>query len=385
MLVTFLTIILITIDYLRKYNTDRFQRKLMIAILAFILISAMLEFTSRIIPVMELRTTTAMYCIMSIYLITRNAGFYLCAVFISYFTNANMARTKKLLYIVCVIIALNIISVILNLFFGYFFIISPENMFIRTKLYSIHLGINYLPIAIIIYDVLFTSKHILNIRTFLSIIFIIVASASAAIDIIFVETFFFWPCFSAAMLYIYFFIIRTDSKIDSLTGMGNRYSFNELIDRLSRQNIKEKYTVAILDLDRFKEINDNLGHLEGDNALRDMALIIKSCIRKTDIAARFGGDEFVLAAKAGKDEIIHIIDRIQKTIDSQNQMRKRPYQLYMSYGYDEYITGPKGDGHASQGGCGRTIQEFISHVDNLMYKHKESRRADMKTSITAKL
>ena len=182
-----------------------------------------------------------------------------------------------------------------------------------------------------------------------------------------------WPCMSAAILYIYFFIIKSDSKIDSLTGIGNRYSFNEFMNKLSTQNITEDYTIAMLDLDRFKEINDTLGHLEGDNALRDTAAIIRSCIRHSDFAARYGGDEFILAAKAEND-IQRIVDRINEAINTQNRMRVRPYQLYMSYGYDVYTTN-----------SGRSIQDFIAHVDSLMYKNKEARRKEIPSAITAKI
>jgi diguanylate cyclase (GGDEF)-like protein len=183
-----------------------------------------------------------------------------------------------------------------------------------------------------------------------------------------------WACFSASILYIYFFIIRSDSKIDSLTGIGNRYSFNEFINKLSKQNTKEDYSIVMIDLDRFKEINDTLGHIEGDNALRDMAVIIKGCIRYSDFAARYGGDEFILATKAESD-IKRVIERINETIDNQNRKRSRPYQLYMSYGYDVYTTN-----------SGQSIHEFISRIDSLMYKQKEERRkAGIASAITAKV
>jgi diguanylate cyclase (GGDEF)-like protein len=118
----------------------------------------------------------------------------------------------------------------------------------------------------------------------------------------------------------------------------------------------------MIDMDRFKEINDTLGHLEGDNALRDMATIIKSVIRHSDFAARYGGDEFILAARAEYD-IGRIMTRIQENIDLQNSKGTRPYKIYMSYGCDVYTTN-----------SGRSIQEFISHIDSLMYKNKEENR-----------
>ncbi|MDR1253297.1 MAG: GGDEF domain-containing protein [Treponema sp.] len=188
-----------------------------------------------------------------------------------------------------------------------------------------------------------------------------------------------WPSLSASLLYAYFFIIRSDSKLDSLTGLGNRYSFNEFISKLSNphsrllsrkktksrrfpRRLQESYSVVMIDMDHFKKINDTLGHLEGDNALRDMAAIIKGSIRQSDFAARYGGDEFVLAAKVEYD-ITKLMDRIQKAIDELNEKNQRPYKLEISYGYDVYNTNSD-----------QSIEDFLKHIDSLMYKHKNERR-----------
>jgi diguanylate cyclase (GGDEF)-like protein len=118
----------------------------------------------------------------------------------------------------------------------------------------------------------------------------------------------------------------------------------------------------MIDMDHFKQINDTLGHLEGDNALRDMAAIIKSCIRQTDFAARYGGDEFILATRAEYD-IKRLIERIEQSMTSQNELGKRPYKLQMSYGYDIYASSDK-----------RPIKDFLSHIDSLMYQNKMENR-----------
>jgi diguanylate cyclase (GGDEF)-like protein len=118
----------------------------------------------------------------------------------------------------------------------------------------------------------------------------------------------------------------------------------------------------MIDMDRFKEINDQYGHLEGDNALRDMAAIIKGCIRHSDFAARYGGDEFILAARAEHD-IEKLVSRIQESIDNQNAKKLRPFTLEMSYGYDVFLTNSN-----------RSIESFLKHVDAIMYRHKAERK-----------
>ena len=83
---------------------------------------------------------------------------------------------------------------------------------------------------------------------------------------------------------------------DSLTGLPNRVMFGELLNHvlaLSRRN-QRKFAVLFIDLDRFKFINDSLGHEAGDALLREVAARLKASLRASDIVARLGGDEFVV-------------------------------------------------------------------------------------------
>jgi diguanylate cyclase (GGDEF)-like protein len=222
-------------------------------------------------------------------------------------------------------------------------------------------------------DISLAPKNVKRTQVILTIFFIITTAVGAALDIILGTTNLIWPCATAATLYVYFFIIRSDSKIDSLTGIGNRSGFNEYIYKLSKQSARKDYAFVMLDLDRFREINDTLGYMEGDNALRDIAAIIKGYIRYTDFAARFGGDEFIMVT-AAENDIQLIIDRVNNAIETQNKLCIRPYQLYISYGHGVYTTN-----------SGQSIQDFITGIDKKLYQYKESRREILPSAITAKL
>jgi diguanylate cyclase (GGDEF)-like protein len=126
----------------------------------------------------------------------------------------------------------------------------------------------------------------------------------------------------------------------------------------------QSWAIVMIDLDHFKEINDTLGHLEGDNALRDMANIIKSSIRHSDFAARYGGDEFVIAVKAESD-VKKVLKRLEDAIEAHNSKNLKPYKLRMSFGCDIFTTSE-----------GRSIGEFLTHIDELMYKNKAERRQE---------
>jgi len=86
------------------------------------------------------------------------------------------------------------------------------------------------------------------------------------------------------------------ARHDSLTGLANRASFLERLDlELARhRRLQRPFSLAILDCDDFKSINDTRGHLEGDRLLRVAAATIQGTLRKTDLACRLGGDEFAV-------------------------------------------------------------------------------------------
>ncbi|ANA39445.1 hypothetical protein A2G06_02525 [Geobacter anodireducens] len=86
------------------------------------------------------------------------------------------------------------------------------------------------------------------------------------------------------------------ASYDSLTGVSNRNSFFLLADQVIHEakRYRRPFSLAFIDLDNFKQVNDRNGHLEGDKALKTVAEIIRSSLRQTDVVARFGGDEFVV-------------------------------------------------------------------------------------------
>lgn len=107
---------------------------------------------------------------------------------------------------------------------------------------------------------------------------------------------------------------------DALTGLPNRAFFmnrlKQALDQAQSQENHELFAVLFLDLDRFKVINDSLGHLVGDELLCAIANQIKTCLRHSDTAARLGGDEFTILLEKLQDvsDVLYVANRIQQVL-----------------------------------------------------------------------
>ncbi|MCL2441554.1 MAG: GGDEF domain-containing protein [Treponema sp.] len=370
-----LIIVIIAVDYLRKYNTDKFQRKLLILMLVAVFISALFDFIGLTLEkhpeffisffglpeFTRYEINSILKYNWSFYFIVRNCCYYYGAVFIDYFAHGNRERTKKLFKFVTIFLFLYSLSLIPNFQQGFYFNISRDNVYMPGSLYILQVFISYMSIILILIDISLAPKYIKRNQILLTIFFIMMSAIGAAVDIVLRTTNLMWPCVTAAILYMYFFIIRADSKFDTLTGIGNRNNFYEYINKLSKESEKREYTFVKIDLLHLTRINESFGFLEGNNALRDVSTIIKSCIRHTDYAVRYGGDEFIIITTAEKD-IKNIIERIFNAMAVQNNKKTRPYQLEINCGYDFFTTS-----------SGWDIQDFLASLDSKMQETKCSK------------
>jgi diguanylate cyclase (GGDEF)-like protein len=105
--------------------------------------------------------------------------------------------------------------------------------------------------------------------------------------------------------------------VDALTGVHNKRYFLEFLDReLARAHTHRRpLALVMLDIDHFKAINDKLGHLAGDYALRELALCLQPLVRKEELLARYGGEEFALVLPdVGRDEALRRAEAMRETI-----------------------------------------------------------------------
>ncbi len=157
--------------------------------------------------------------------------------------------------------------------------------------------------------------------------------------------------------------IEKVSKTDDLTGLPNRRGLMEYIEReISRATRqKETFCFAICDLDNFKSINDNFSHQVGDIILMAVSRTFQDLIRKVDIVARFGGEEFIFVfPNTFIEDARKVCEKIRKTIEeTEFVVYDKPIKITLTFGVTEFS--PQ-----------KNFEKLLQEADKALYTGKES-------------
>jgi diguanylate cyclase (GGDEF)-like protein len=154
---------------------------------------------------------------------------------------------------------------------------------------------------------------------------------------------------------------RALAQLDYLTGVKNARSFYEQADielRRARRHHRP-ISLAYIDVDDFKALNDRFGHNEGDNALRAIGIALLRCLRPSDVVGRMGRDEFaILLPEAGEPESVVVANRLHEFLTT--ELKGNGWPITVSMGVVTCTTEPS------------DITELMKEVDALMYEVKKS-------------
>ncbi|MEE4244314.1 MAG: diguanylate cyclase [Kangiellaceae bacterium] len=151
------------------------------------------------------------------------------------------------------------------------------------------------------------------------------------------------------------------SMIDPLSLLANRRSFDMVLKRLT--NNRSSFGLIMLDIDNFKQFNDNYGHPAGDKVIEKLGAILQATVRENDLAARIGGEEFALLLRSDSlDNIYTIAERVRTTFES-TEFRPNNEIVHSSLSIGIAIANPN-----------ETIEAVISRADKALYRAKESGR-----------
>ncbi len=272
-------------------------------------------------------------------------------------------RTKLLLSIPLYIYG---IFVITSIWSGWIFSINSDNVYIRGPLnfFQFIFSYSYLFVALGIAFYKFKRGKIdANKDIYLAnILFCLIptlggfiqfgVSIAADIDL---------PLISAGLalssVIIFTELIQNQVSIDSLTGLPSRKFFYKYLYSINKNNVTHLY-VFMIDLNKFKNINDEYGHLEGDRALEVFAQALRIQTRKRKgVCARLGGDEFAIAVELLNNNPEEYLDYLKEEINKINDQNDFSYEIKAAIGYAELEDDD-------------TIQALMKKADDKMYYDK---------------
>ena len=153
------------------------------------------------------------------------------------------------------------------------------------------------------------------------------------------------------------------AQYDQLTGLVNRTLFRDrLVQAMARSNrLQQPLGLMLLDLDRFKPVNDTMGHDVGDQVLKAVADRLRECVREVDTVARMGGDEFtiILEGLSCVQDMATVARRITKSLTEPFHLREHRASIGVSIGITVYPS----DDHE--------IDDLLKHADAAMYRAKQ--------------
>ena len=164
--------------------------------------------------------------------------------------------------------------------------------------------------------------------------------------------------------------LKKHANYDTLTGLPNRKLFFEVLDRMILENERDnrKFALLFVDLDGFKDINDNYGHEAGDKVLIEVGKRLLNCIRKSDTVARMGGDEFTIILRNIKDKTTaeNIVKKIHTVLQEVIHIGDNEFNIGSSIGVSIYPD------------HGKDSETLLRNADLSMYEIKRNGKGSFK-------
>ncbi len=253
---------------------------------------------------------------------------------------------------------------LLSPFYGFAFSISAANVYQRGPLFPLAAAVVYLYMGCGMWLIFRQRRNAVREDVLPLFVFGSFSLLGGVVQSLFYGALLMWSSAAFSLVIVYSFLQQRMVHLDQMTGTWTRASGERYLSERIAHRGAERFAVILFDMDDLKQINDHFGHLEGDHALRQAVELIRRVLRKSDVIARCGGDEFLIVADCDSPaELDALMDDIRSSFSEFNSQAKLPYQLDCSVGgaiYDSSYT---------------SIEQFLNHVDNLMYGQKRQKKS----------
>jgi len=270
-------------------------------------------------------------------------------------------------------------ALIVNLFSGFVFAVTSANAFAQGPAYHITTACYVLYMLYSFWGVWKYKKGKPRRQYYPYLVVPMLPIAAGIIQIALnIHELLVWPVSAIGLLAIQLYLLSEKINIDHLTGLYNRRYLDDVIRDLLSLNRSgggsgggKKFAAIMLDMDHFKQINDQFGHVEGDHAIIIAANLLRRSVRNDDFVARYGGDEFVILLTRCSDSTpARVIRRIRDAARKFNSEHSLPYAIEFSIGYKIYSNF-----------YGLTARHIYAAIDAMMYRDKQN-KLSVKNSVS---
>ncbi len=302
--------------------------------------------------------------VMVVYFVLEPFPGMLTLVYTDYHIRLDGSRSHRILVRSTYLLTANALVALSSVVTGAYFFIDTANVLHRGPLFPLHVAMCYIFAPAVLVG-LYRHRRTVN-RTLAAVILVygalpaVAGIFQAALPGLMIA----WPALAVSILVMFVYLQANSLDIDFLTGIDNRRHF-EIFLRSVENSLADDDRVLLfmMDLDNLKTINDTFGHPEGDAALIVFASVLRRCFRGADVIARYGGDEFVVAARIRQGvNGWPFVDRMAEALEECNRAETR-YILSASIGWGVYDPEE-----------GMSPTQFFHKVDREMYAEKERKK-----------
>ena len=294
---------------------------------------------------------------------------YIWCLYVVYRMFGSPSRVKRYAKIICAPVVIALLAIWTTPFTGWVFSITKDNVYKREDYWLVPA---IATVAYVIFGIgyIYSNRRRINKYMIMPVALII----SPIFIGMLIQAFLPGTAIIAMVISISLvgFYATTQSEsayIDRLSGVYNRRYLDDYLTGLNENDKNKKIgktiTGIMLDMDKFKQINDNFGHHMGDDAISQVGKILRDNLGKMNFAARYGGDEFIIITPMlDSDSIEALMQKLTDAANANNDSGEYPYELSFSCGYAQFTVGKEKD---SDG--------FMKRMDDNMYEYKVAKKA----------
>lgn len=358
----FILLLVVALSSYRMFSHKSLDNKVINLMLALAMLQCILETITYLIDGMIMPGYHMIPVILNAMLYIGNTLFGLITtIYIDYKLFGDLDRLKRRCPILAIPATFIVLLTLLNLFTPVFFMIDEQTfVYQRTELYLIP---NFVAGIYLLYGTVLVYKNKNKVGKYLFLpakIFLTPIVIGVVLDFLFYGLAFKQMGIAIALTSVYINLQKEVSCIDALSGLHTRqYMINYYTNKLKRSKLEESLVGILLDVDKFKGINDTYGHLAGDDAIHAVGQILLSTVPKNAMAVRYAGDEFmVIKEYTGEQEVQDLLLAINAATEKYNATQNKPYTLSFSAGYSIFYKNKD------------TLDTFFNRMDSAMYGEK---------------